>query len=155
MTDPANPFPMLRYVLQFVAFSVLIVAAMLAVSLISWIGLPPSSGIAALFLAVFFVAMNIARRERRVPTRRECMWFATWASLVVNGLSVLLLAATLAALSGSLAMLAPFLQETAVLLVSFGFGLVLTWLITYFTLGAFVRLGLKQLAKQEQSAPKQ
>lgn len=155
MSEPMRPFPMVKYLAQYIGFALLVLVVMMLLSLLVRIAVPETIGYALIIFVVLLVGQSIARNERRELTRGERARFATWASLLMTILSAFISAAVLFFMGFPLASIAMLPHSHPLVLVSFATTLVLTWLMTYFALGVFIRQVLKLLAKRDQSAAKQ
>ena len=155
MSEPTRPFPMIKYLAQYIGFALLVMVVTAALMLFLRIAVPETFGYAMIILVVLLVGQSIARNERRELTRGERARFATWASLLMTILSALISAAVLFSMGFPLASIAMLPHSYPLVFVSFATTFVLTWLMTYFAFGVFIRQMLKLLAKRDQSAAKQ
>lgn len=159
--DQMRPFPMGKYLLQFMGISIAIAVAVIAFTMITGIDTPSSMGIISLVATLAAVSQSVAKNEGRELTKGERVRFATWSSLLSLALSVamFLIMMALAGVPLNSAGIAAAFGETdipmGILLALLAFGFVVTWVITYFAMGFTVRQALKRQAKQAQSAAKQ
>lgn len=151
MTDikgTENSFAGQRYLLQFTAYYVLCIAAVVAITSFLKFDVPSSMGIITLIAATAPVIQGFVRRENRVPSKSERMKFATLATAITLILTALFIAVSLAFYQVN-----PFdlMQAMAipawVIVAGALFAAVLSWVVIYFFTGFMARQTLKQIEK--------
>lgn len=148
MNGTENSFASQRYLLQFTAYYVLCIVAVVAITSLLKFDVPSSMGIITLIAATAPVIQGFVKRENRVPSKSERMKFATLATVITLILTALFIALWLAIYKAN-----PFdlMQAMAipawVILAGALFAAVLSWVVVYFFTGFMSRQAMKQIEK--------